>query len=203
MKVISITNQKGGTGKSTITILLSCALASENKTVAILDCDTQRTILKLSEYESESIVDVFKCSLKEVPSLLKKLENVGCEIAFLDLPRFTGNDKTALFTLNKCNIVFVPSLGGLIELLSTKEFITALNAMELNNYAFINRMTRKIEDNETIEVLKESHNVMNNHLKDLKIFRNPSLTKSILNTKEGKRRFSDFYNEFKLLANIE
>jgi chromosome partitioning protein len=203
MKVISITNQKGGTGKSTITMLLACCLASEEKSVAILDCDTQRTILRLSEHENESIVDVFKCPLKEVPSLLKKLENVGCEIAFLDLPRFTGNDKVALLTLDKCNIVFVPSLGGLIELLSTKEFLTALDAMELKNYAFINRMTRKSEDFETIEVLKENHNVMNNHLKDLKIFRNPSLTKSILDTKDGQTRFSEFYNEFKNLANIE
>ncbi len=60
-------------------------------------------------------------------------------------------------------------------------------------------MSRKTEDIETIEILSEHAPVMDNHLKDLKIFRNPSLSYSILETKDGKKRFQDFSNEFQKL----
>jgi len=37
--------------------------------------------------------------------------------------------------------------------------------------------------------------VLDNVVKDLKIFTTPSLFESVLDTKEGKRRFEAFYNE--------
>ena len=41
MKVIAVLNQKGGCGKSTLSMLLSLALASDGKRVLAVDCDPQ------------------------------------------------------------------------------------------------------------------------------------------------------------------
>ena len=41
MKVVAILNQKGGCGKSTLSMLMSLALASEGKKVLSIDCDPQ------------------------------------------------------------------------------------------------------------------------------------------------------------------
>ena len=207
MKTLSVVNQKGGTGKSTITILLACMLSSEGKAVAILDCDTQQTIFDLSESEEKPIVDVFQCTPKDVPLMLKQLEEVGCAYCFVDLPRFTTQDKNAMQALFLCDAVFIPTLGGLIEILSVQAFIKGLDIIKKSKpkfkyYAFINRISRKKEDQETKEILEESKvPVMKNAIKDLKIFRNPSLTTAILTAKNGKQRFGDFYKEFKGIIN--
>jgi len=155
MKVLSITNQKGGTGKSTVTILLACCLASDKYKVSILDIDTQRTIKSLSELEESTIVDVYKTDIENVEKELIRLEKDKYDFVFLDFPRFTNEDKKALFLLSICDCVLVPSLGGIIEVLSTQNFIKALQKLEVKHYVFLNKYRRLKEEKETIEIKKE------------------------------------------------
>ena len=55
-KVITITNQKGGTGKTTLTALLGYALASKGRNVLLIDLDPQAHLssffIKISDLES-------------------------------------------------------------------------------------------------------------------------------------------------------
>jgi cellulose biosynthesis protein BcsQ len=57
MKVVSILNQKGGTGKTSLTALISIALALKGKKVIVVDCDPQGGITSfLSPTEDEEKV---------------------------------------------------------------------------------------------------------------------------------------------------
>jgi chromosome partitioning protein len=56
MKVISILNQKGGTGKTSLTALMSLALAIKGKKVLVVDCDPQGGITSFfSPSENEEL----------------------------------------------------------------------------------------------------------------------------------------------------
>lgn len=78
-KTIAIVNQKGGTGKTTTTVSLGCALVREGKRVLLVDMDAQGNLgycLGITEPE-KTIADVFTgdATLAEV-----KVEREGADV---------------------------------------------------------------------------------------------------------------------------
>jgi cellulose biosynthesis protein BcsQ len=95
MKVISIVGAKGGTGKSTISLLLT-SLISQKHSVALLDCDIQSTCVSAKLVNPELPFEVVSSPhLKELISQGKKLEKKGVEWIIIDTnPRsFLENPK--------------------------------------------------------------------------------------------------------------
>lgn len=216
-KILTVTNRKGGTGKSTITILLASALAFEGHKVLVLDCDNQRSIVKLRQLEKgmEGASEPYMVEGLSPQFIIDYLKIHGSKynVIFIDLPRFTSSsDNESMQIVSLCDGVLIPLLGGTIEILSANDFINGVkslaeyktqNNIEFCFYGFLNRRTRRSENKDTIEYMKaEGLPMFNNSLSDLKIFANPSTYESILNTEEGRTRFHKFYNEFKTKYNI-
>ena len=213
-KVLSIANRKGGVGKSTITTLLATALSiDKKKKVCIVDCDNQKSITKYREMEIAAFPD------EKVPYVIEALHfkflhdfiqfnKTKYDFIFIDIPRITDNDEGSqlLQILGFCDGILVPFLGGVYESLSTKDFIKAIQVLgdykksvsvDFEFYGVLNRKSRRKDNQETIEYLEsEGLDVFNNSLNSLKLFSIPSTLFSVLEDKEGRRRFEPFFKEF-------
>jgi chromosome partitioning protein len=98
-RVVAVGNLKGGTGKSTVSVNLACALAAAGKTTAILDTDPQSTAARWAELE--------KLPVACYPAPLESLDVVGGWIADSEELRF----KHDILVVDLPSVV-VPALGA-------------------------------------------------------------------------------------------
>ncbi|WP_316738453.1 ParA family protein [Pedobacter aquatilis] len=94
---ILIGNQKGGAGKSTLTLLLANYLAIEKrKEVLVLDLDYQASISVKSEkaklLENPAPYEVIHGELASYPEMLKTLERYHNQLVIIDLPGKMDDD---------------------------------------------------------------------------------------------------------------
>lgn len=98
-RVVAVGNLKGGTGKSTVSVNLACALAAAGRATAILDTDPQSTAARWAELE--------KLPVACYPAPLESLDAVGGWIADSEELRF----KTDILVIDLPSVV-VPALGA-------------------------------------------------------------------------------------------
>lgn len=95
--VILIGNQKGGAGKSTLTLLLANYLSQVRKRrITVLDMDYQQSIV--TKYEKAKVLEnpepyeVIPCDLKHFPILLEAIQRKKGELLLIDLPGKMDDD---------------------------------------------------------------------------------------------------------------
>ncbi|RYE14715.1 MAG: ParA family protein [Rickettsiales bacterium] len=183
-RIILIGNQKGGIGKSITTMLMATALGSDyNKRVLVIECDAQRSITKIRNYETDSFSDVHPpCDIIYVP--ISKLDSAveknlyNYDLIFIDMPRITAdleNDENGdkqqeevLSLVMLAEIILIPLTAYEIDLHSSEDFFELLenlkeykiaNKLPITIYAFQNKAKGTKEDTLLKEWAKE-HNIL-------------------------------------------
>ena len=128
-KIISISNQKGGVGKTTTTINLATSLAAIKKSVLIVDADPQGNastglgipydVRKPSIYEMIHEKKLLKEGIKEtlIPGLNIIGANTDLAAAEIELTNFTNREfvfKNIFSEINNFDFIFIdcpPALG--------------------------------------------------------------------------------------------
>ena len=97
-RVISVSNSKGGVGKSVVSILLAVAIAKEKgKKVLIIDCDSQGSVTEMYNHEmslhdSDPAIEVEELTPRKVQTFLKRFGG-DYDYIFIDVPRMTDKKK--------------------------------------------------------------------------------------------------------------
>lgn len=110
-KIILITHQKGGVGKSTLAFNLAVNLR-ENAKTCIIDMDAQGSLMNIKE-------------LSEVPiysnSELKKVVKADYDFIFIDTPPYLTDQLPEL--CNLADVIIIPTKAGVLDLLAIKSTI--------------------------------------------------------------------------------
>lgn len=86
MKIISVLNEKGGTGKSTVATNLATALHREGKRVVLLDCDPQGTARDWRDASPDDADLPPVLGVDRPQMLASSLNGINAEIAIIDSP---------------------------------------------------------------------------------------------------------------------
>ena len=147
---ISFATQKGGVGKSTMTILMASMLHYRlGYNVVVMDCDfPQHSLTKMRERDKNTVIQNYyhkKAALKQFQDISKKaypilkcnaevaLEKasdyvvqsvVKPDVIFFDLPG-TANTKGVLTTLKRMDFIFSPIIADRLVVESTLGFTKA------------------------------------------------------------------------------
>jgi chromosome partitioning protein len=112
MLIISVVHQKGGVGKTTLSLNLAFCL-SENLKVAITDTDLQGSISEIEEF----IKGIDLVPLEEV----KTQKLLAYDVLIIDTPPYLTNKLQEIFLLS--DFVLIPTKAGYLDALAVKATI--------------------------------------------------------------------------------
>jgi cellulose biosynthesis protein BcsQ len=208
-KIVSISNQKGGVGKSLLTTMTATALGSEpfNLKVAVIDLDQQATIYKLRQIDKQAYPQdtpepftVFRFKVAEFQKSIGQIDQ-AFDVVFIDTAGKLDNETDVLQqeisrALMFTDVLFIPFVAGFGNLAATYDYLKfvaqiqdarQLQQRKLRFYGFINQYRSRsrandflIQDIESIQQT-EPFEVMTSRLHDFTMYKEADTITSLYN----------------------
>jgi chromosome partitioning protein len=114
MDIIAIIAQKGGTGKTTLTLSLAVAAQRAGKSAAVIDLDPQATATTWADRREDETPVVVSAQPARLPHILKSAEDTGAEIVFIDTP--PRAEQTAMAAARVAGLILIPCRPAVFDL---------------------------------------------------------------------------------------
>ncbi len=174
-KIILITHQKGGVGKSTLTFNMALAIKTEAK-VAIIDLDLQGSL-----WRSRNSVDIPILSSDN----LSKIKKLNYDFIFIDTPPYLNEKLPELIKL--ADVVVVPTKTGVYDLMAIEDTIDIIKSEKCENKTLIVLNMVKYNSTLTVEMLEAIERfeiqVAETHISDLVAFTRSAINNGISDEK--------------------
>ena len=131
MKVISILNQKGGVGKTTISVNLASAIAKKGKSVLLVDADPQGSALDWFASRSDEMEPLFPVVGCAKPNLHKTIPDLGKgrDVVVIDgAPRVTDLARAAIMA---SDLVLIPVQPSPYDVWAAEEVIKLIKEAQI------------------------------------------------------------------------
>jgi chromosome partitioning protein len=126
-KVISVVNQKGGTGKTTISVNLAACFAKEGIEVLLVDADAQHSSMDWKADRPQDLPNIHALHLPE-KNLYQEIQNLKQKYSLVIIDGGGRVTATARAAVALADFIVIPTLPSKLDMLSTEEFIdTVIN----------------------------------------------------------------------------
>ncbi|MBB1195038.1 ParA family protein [Flavobacterium sp. SOK18b] len=188
-KIILITHQKGGVGKSTLTFNLAQNIAA-NSRVAVLDFDLQGSLSQLEELVTDFKIIPYQDKLESISEL-------QYDFIFIDTPPYLSNHLAKLISIS--NLIIVPTKAGILDLLAIKSTLAIIEQEKRTMDTLVVFNMIKPNTTLTLDILigLEEYNVKiaNTHISDLVAFTRSVLLKGVSNDKNAQKQIDQLTEE--------
>lgn len=111
---ISVIGQKGGTGKTTMTLGLGVAAALSGKAVAIIDLDPQANAANWKDRRSADNPVVVSAQVSRLKPTLQMVQEHGVDLVLIDTPG--RSDSAAIEAARAADLVLIPVRAQVFDL---------------------------------------------------------------------------------------
>lgn len=193
-KIILITHQKGGVGKSTLAFNLAQNI-SANATVAMLDMDLQGSLAQLKDLVSNFDIIPYQNTIEDISAL-------PYDFIFIDTPPYLSNHLPGLIQM--ADLIIIPTKAGILDLLAIKSTIELIeNESKMDSTLVVFNMI-KANTTLTLDILiglaEYNVKIAETHISDLVSFTRSVLVGGVRSDKNAQRQLDNLTRE--LLNNL-
>lgn len=186
-KIILITHQKGGVGKSTLTFNMASILKNDVKT-AIIDFDLQGSL-----YKSRSSSDIPVLEKEQI----NNVQNLDYDFIFIDTPPYLTEDLPKLCKL--ADVILIPTKTGIYDLLAIEETINIIKQVGKEDKTLI--VFNMVKPNTTLTT--EMQDAIDNYnipiaetkISDLVAFTRSAITHGVEDSKKAYQQIESLTRE--------
>jgi chromosome partitioning protein len=183
MKIITVSHQKGGVGKTTLALNLAAAFRNGGLNVGILDTDVQGSLTGISDQLE---------GLNFVPA--EQLGNIGSltyDILIIDTPPYLMDTLADLFSIS--DYILVPSKTGFFDVLAIRATLGIIRKVQeehpnLKYGVVLNMLKSSTSLTEDIVGILEGYeaNILNTRIYDRVAYMRSSITNGVFSTDDTK-----------------
>lgn len=193
-KIILITHQKGGVGKSTLAFNLAQNI-SGNAKVVMLDMDLQGSLAQLKEVVSSFDIIPLQNNIAGITEL-------NYDFIFIDTPPYLSNHLPDLIKM--ADLILIPTKAGILDLLAIKSTIELIkNESKIDSTMVVFNMI-KANTTLTLDILiglaEYNVKIAETHISDLVSFTRSVLVGGVSNNKNAQKQLDNLTEE--LLRNL-
>ncbi len=114
MKIVAILSQKGGSGKTTLTLNLAVAAGKAGKSVAVIDLDPQASSAGWKDSRPGDSPYVLPLPHARLPQALQAAKEGGADLMFIDTAPHT--ETPALAAAKAADLILIPTRPGILDI---------------------------------------------------------------------------------------
>lgn len=114
MKIVSVINQKGGSGKTTLALHLAVALSQDGRNTAVVDLDPQATAANWGDRREAKMPVVRSAHASRLPHEIEQIEKAGGEALIVDTA--PHSDSAAVAAAGVSDLILIPCRPAYFDL---------------------------------------------------------------------------------------